>query len=110
MISCLKLEENGLRSLANIERLERLQAFHGGANRLAEFREVDALAELVYLMEISLNNNPMTKKPQYWLNIIKKLPNLIVLDAKEITIDERNRIETSQMYDQQKAPPMIHYS
>lgn len=63
MISCLKLEENGLRSLANIEKLERLQAFHGGANRLAEFREVDALAELVYLMEISLNNNPMTKKP-----------------------------------------------
>ena len=35
---------------------------------------------------------------------------MIVLDAKEITIDERNRIETSQMYDQQKAPPMIHYS
>ena len=62
---------------------------------MAEFREVDALAELVYLMEISLNNNPMTKKPQYRLNIIKKLPNLIVLDAKEITIDERNRIETS---------------
>jgi hypothetical protein len=44
------------------------------------------------------------------LNIIKKLPNLIVLDGKEITIDERNRIETSQMYDAQKAPPMIHYS
>jgi len=99
MISCLKLEDNGLRSLANIERLERLQAFHGGGNRLAEFWEVDRLAELVYLMEISLNNNPMTRKPQYRLNIIKKLPNLIVLDGKEITIDERNRIETSQMYD-----------
>lgn len=63
IISCLKLEENGLRSLANIERLERLQAFHGGGNRLAEFWEVDRLAELVYLMEISLMNNPMTRKP-----------------------------------------------
>jgi hypothetical protein len=63
MISCLKLEDNGLRSLANIERLERLQAFHVGGNRLAEFWEVDRLAELVYLMEISLNNNPMTRKP-----------------------------------------------
>lgn len=110
IISCLKLEDNGLRSLENIERLERLQAFHGGGNRLAEFWEVDRLAELIYLMEISLMNNPMTRKPQYRLNIIKKLPNLIVLDGKEITIDERNRIESSQMYDAAKAPPMIHYS
>jgi protein phosphatase 1 regulatory subunit 7 len=95
IISCLKVEENGLRSLANIERLERLQALHCGGNRLAEFWEVDRLAELIYMMEISLMNNPMTRKPQYRLNIIKKLPNLIVLDSKEITIDERNRIETS---------------
>ena len=34
----------------------------------------------------------------------------IVLDSKEITMEERNRIETSQIYDAQKAPPMIHYS
>ena len=99
-----------MRSLANVERLDRLQALHCGGNRLAEFWEVDRLADLIYMMEISLMNNPMTRKPQYRLNIIKKLPNLIVLDSKEITIDERNRIETSQMYDIQKAPPMIHYA
>ncbi len=29
------------------------------------------------------------------MSIIRKLQNLIVLDGKEITIDERNRIETS---------------
>lgn len=50
-------------------------------------------------MEISIHNNPMCRKPQYRLNIIKKLPNLIVLDGREITMDERNRIETSQMYE-----------
>lgn len=66
---------------------------------MAEFWEVDRLADLVYLMEISLMNNPMTRKPQYRLNIIKKLQNLIVLDSKEITMEERNRIETSQIYD-----------
>jgi len=63
MISCLKLEENSLRSLANIEKLERLQAIHVGGNRLAEFWEVDRFVDLVYLMEISLMNNPMTRKP-----------------------------------------------
>jgi len=55
-------------------------------------------------------NNPMTRKPQYRMNILKKLPNLIVLDGKEILLDERSRIESTQMYDQSKAPPMIHYS
>jgi hypothetical protein len=54
-------------------------------------------------------NNPMCRKPQYRMNILKKLPNLIVLDGKEILFDERSRIDVSQTYDQSKAPPMIHY-
>ena len=54
IITCLKLEENALKNLAYIEKLERLQAFYGGGNRLAEFNEVDRLQELVYLMEMSL--------------------------------------------------------
>ena len=109
MISCLKLEDNSLRSLANIERLERLQAFHGGGNRLAEFWEVDRFADLIYLMELSLTNNPMTRKPQYRVNILKKLPNLIVLDGKEILVDERGRMDGGQTYETGKVPPMIHY-
>lgn len=44
-------------------------------------------------------NNPMTRKPQYRMNVLKKLPNLIVLDGKEILIDERNRIDTTQVYE-----------
>ena len=108
MISCLKLEDNSLRSLANIERLERLHAFHGGGNRLSEFWEVERFSELNYLMELSLMNNPMTRKPQYRMNIIKKLPNLIVLDGKEILMDERSRVESGQMYDSQKPPALLH--
>jgi len=109
MISCLKMEENSLRSLANIEKLERLQALHVGGNRLAEFWEIDRFSEMNYLMEISLMNNPMTRKPQYRMNILKKLPNMIVLDGKEILADERSRIETNMGYDSSKGPPMIHY-
>jgi len=44
------------------------------------------------------------------MTIIKKLPKLQILDGREVTIDERNRIESTQIYDAQKAPPMIHYS
>mmetsp|Transcript_17811 Transcript_17811/g.27562 ORF Transcript_17811/g.27562 Transcript_17811/m.27562 type:complete len:82 (+) Transcript_17811:4475-4720(+) len=52
----------------------------------------------------------MTKKPSYRSTIIKKLPSLLVLDGREITMDERNRIESNTLFDAQKAPPNIHYS
>lgn len=41
MIKTFKIEDNNLRTLANIERLEKMQAFHASGNRLAEFWEID---------------------------------------------------------------------
>lgn len=58
-------------------------------NRLAEFWEVDRLSELPHLMEMSLMNNPMSRKPNFRNAIIKRLPALIILDGKEITPEER---------------------
>lgn len=109
IIQTLKLEDNQMRSLANIERLERLQGLHVGGNKLTEFWEVDRFADLNFLMELSLINNPMTRKPQYRFNILKKLPNLIVLDGKEILQDERSRMDMAMPYDNSKMPPMIHF-
>jgi len=62
-------------------------------NRIAEFWEVDRLTDSPHLMEISLLNNPMTRKPNYRNAIIKKVPALIILDGKEISPEERQRIE-----------------
>jgi Leucine-rich repeat (LRR) protein len=89
----LRLEDNGLRNLTHIEKLERLQSIFMSGNRVAEFWEVDRLAELPHLMEISLMNNPMSRKPNYRNSIIKRLPALIMFDGKEITGDERMRVE-----------------
>ncbi len=96
MITCLRLEDNGLRNLQNCEKLERLQSLFASGNRLAEFWEVDRFTELPHLMEISLLNNPMTRKPNYRNAIIKRLPALIILDGKEITPEERQRVELAQ--------------
>ena len=82
---------------------------HASGNRLGEFWEVDKLADLPHLMEISLMNNPMFRKPMYRAAIIKRLPALIILDGKEITPEERNRIEVAGFQDQ-KPPPMIHFA
>lgn len=78
-------------------------------NRLGEFWEVDRLAELPHLMEIALLNNPMSRKPNYRNAIIKRLPALIILDGKEISPDERVRVEQVGMQDQ-KPPPLIHFA
>lgn len=93
MITCLRLEDNGLRSLQNIEKLERLQSLFMSGNRVPEFWEVDRLSELPHLMEIALMNNPVARKPNYRNAIVKRLPALIVLDGKEITNEERQKIE-----------------
>jgi len=97
VINCLRLEDNGLRNLQNIERLERLQSLFMTGNRIQEFYEVDRLGELPHLMEISLMNNPMSRKPNYRIAIIKRLPSLIILDGKEISSDEKMRIEQQMM-------------
>ena len=117
MIQCLRLEDNGLRNLQNIEKLERLQYLFMSGNRVPEFWEVDRLSELPHLMEISLMNNPVARKPNYRTAIIKRLPALIVLDGKEITPEERMRIEqatggTTLMGpgQDQKNAPMIHFA
>lgn len=95
-----------------MEKLERLQSLFVSGNRIPEFWEVDRLSELPHLMEIALMNNPVSRKPNYRTAIIKRLPALIVLDGKEITPEERMRIEQAggMMPGDQKAPPMIHFA
>jgi len=44
-------------------------------------------------MELSLLNNPAARKPNYRHALIKRLPSLIILDGKEISGDERMRVE-----------------
>ena len=90
-----------------MEKLERLQSLFVSGNRILEFWEVDRLSELPHLMEISLMNNPVSRKPNYRTAIIKRLPALIVLDGKEITSEERMRIEQvgGMMPGDHKAPP-----
>jgi len=69
-------------------------------------------------MEIALLNNPMTRKPNYRIAIIKRLPALIILDGKEISPEERQKIEQSggligvsgMTTDGSKPPPMIHFA
>ena len=93
VIMCLKLDDNGLKTLANIEKLEKLQTLFLSGNRIQELFEIEKLAELPQLLELSLSQNPVARKPNYRIVVIKRLMQLIVFDGKEISQDERRRVE-----------------
>jgi hypothetical protein len=101
----LKVEENGLKSLANLERLERLQNLQLAGNRINDFAELDKLGELPRLRELSLVNNPLIRKNLYRQVVIRKLPRLEILDAKAVSQDELERVE--QMFTQEVKPQGI---
>jgi len=53
VITALKLDDNSLKSVANIERLEALQSLQVSGNRISEFYELEKLGDLPNLLELS---------------------------------------------------------
>lgn len=58
-------------------------------NRLVNLHDIDPLVELTTLRTLSLIDNVITKKPNYRLYVIHKLPLLRLLDFKKIKAKER---------------------
>ena len=101
----LRLDDNRIRNLMNLNKLIKLQCLQIVTNRIQDFVEIERLRELPNLMELVLSNNPIVRKVPYRLNVIKRLPQLMFLDAQEITNEERDRVELAQ---ETKAPPLVH--
>ncbi|DAZ98103.1 TPA: hypothetical protein N0F65_005265 [Lagenidium giganteum] len=89
----LSMEENGLKSLSNFNNLVRLETLDLSNNRILELEEVDKLTSAPTLLDLRLANNPVTKKHMYRQTVAFRLTALKTLDGKEITADERERIE-----------------
>ncbi|KAG0555566.1 hypothetical protein M758_12G182000 [Ceratodon purpureus] len=58
-------------------------------NRLSNLVDVDHLATLVNLQNLCLLDNAVTKRPNYRLHLIHKLPKLRLLDFKKVKLKER---------------------
>ncbi len=92
-IALLRAEENGLKSVACIERLERLEALYLGGNRINDFNDFDRLGDMKRLRELSLVNNPITRKNYYRQVVLRKFPGLAALDGKDVGREELERVE-----------------
>lgn len=99
-------DDNYLKNINAFVKLTSLVYISFESNKIQEFQNFERLAELEYLKDLNLNNNPITKQYQYRNNIVKKFVNLAKSDGLEITKDERDlcmmeaQIESSEMQGQ----------
>lgn len=91
----LRLDDNPLKQLTHIETLEQLEVISLTGTKIAEFVELERIADLPHLSDLALINTPLARKPQYRSAILKRMPQLVYLDGKEIPIDEKRRIQES---------------
>jgi len=100
----LRLEENGLRSLSHLSALVRLQSLHLTCNRISEVAELEKLGAHPELVEITLSNNPVSRKQVYRPMLLRCCPALKYLDGRTVTIEEREHVE--QLFTPVEQQPM----
>ncbi|KAL4138583.1 hypothetical protein PRIC2_002088 [Phytophthora ramorum] len=92
-LKLLNLEDNGLKSLSNFNNMLSLETLELSNNRLTDVEEVEKLAALPSMIDLRMNNNPLTKKHLYRQHLLYKLNSLKVLDGKDVYSDEKERID-----------------
>ncbi|CAJ1404222.1 unnamed protein product [Effrenium voratum] len=95
----LRAEDNGLKSLLNLGPLPRLRALYLSVNRIAELSELDRLRHLRHLLVVHMAQNPVARKPQYRLQLLHCVPSARAVDGKEVSTEERERLEQIAMTD-----------
>ena len=89
----LRMEENGLRSLAHFDQLVSLRALSLGGNRVGEVSELEKLAPLAELGELTLAGNPVTRKQVYRPMALRHCEKAHTLDGRAVTALEREHVE-----------------
>lgn len=57
------MDENPLKQLTHIETLDQLRVVSLTATRVAEFAELERIADLAHLSDLSLAGTPLSRKP-----------------------------------------------
>lgn len=88
----LNIEENIIKTINPFPDNLVLSALLLGQNSIREITDFDNLLLLPNLLHLSMYGNPPTKKNNFRNQILIKFPNLITLDYREVTIEEKERI------------------
>ena len=96
-IEILSLVQNKITSLKAFSKMLKLSELYLRCNSISEFSEIDNLKNCKQLKVLSLNENPISQKPNYRKHIIATLPNLTKLDDVGITNTERNKFNKKEL-------------
>ena len=88
-LQTLRLESNYIRTLGVFHHQPGIHSLFLAHNRINDFLEVDKLHSLKHLLQLTLHNNPVTRKPHYRARAVKNIPTLTFLDSLEVTPNER---------------------
>ena len=89
----LRMEEAGLRTLANLAPLKALNHLHLAFNRINDIGELEKLAGVGFITEITLCNNPIARRQLYRPTIICQIPSICWIDGRDVGEEERERAE-----------------
>ena len=70
---------------------------------------MDKLSSIPFLMELSLNSNPVARKQLFRANCVRRLPTLKFIDGREVTYEERERVELMFVSDTRSLPHSLFY-
>jgi Leucine-rich repeat (LRR) protein len=88
-LEVVSLSVNKIRSLKPFAKLSNLKDLYLRSNQISSFSEINYLTSCKLLRTLTLNENPIADIPNYRKKIIQLLPQLIKLDEKVITIEEK---------------------
>ena len=90
----LSLSVNKISTLKDFANCQRLTELYLRKNMISDLKEVRYLSKLQNLKILWLSENPCSEKSNYRKYVIKMLPNLVKLDNKNITSEEKYEAES----------------
>ena len=91
----LNLRRNYIQQISGLNKLPSLQRVFLSHNSIQNFQEVQCIFEIQYLIELSMDGNPLAEQDPalYRMTVITSINTLKHLDLKRITDEERQSIK-----------------
>jgi Leucine-rich repeat (LRR) protein len=92
-------DNNYLKNINGFEKFVSAHTMSFENNKIPDYNSLEKLANLEYLKDLDLGNNPVTKSINHRNTIIRMFSNLLKLDKREITKEEREMIAMEMQMD-----------
>ena len=92
-------DNNYLKNINDFDKFYSIQILSFENNKIPDYNSLEKLTSLEYLKDLSIANNPLTKSINYRTSIIRIFPNLLKLDGKPITSEEKEMIAMEMQMD-----------